>query len=118
MTHDTSHLLTSLDAIFDEEREMLIHGRFSDLPAMTERKAAMMDDLRGAIAPDDRTALERVRRRADGSTRLMAASMSGLRAAARRIEVILHAGHSLDTYDWLGRSGTISTAAPDVERRV
>jgi hypothetical protein len=117
MNREASRILTDLNALFDEEREVLINGRFGDLAILTERKATLLAGLHGIVGLDDSAALDSIRRRAEGASRLMAASMSGLRAAARRIDSILRAGHSLDTYDQLGRSDTISTAAPDVERR-
>ncbi len=117
MNSELSRILTDLNAVFDEECDLLIHGRFGDLALLTERKAALLAGLRGTAGPRDSAALESIRRRADGAARLMAASVSGLRAAARRIDAILRAGHSLDTYDRLGRSDTISTAAPEIERR-
>jgi hypothetical protein len=117
MNSESSRILTDLNALFDEERDVLIHGRFGDLAALTERKAALLAVLHGIGGFDDGPVLDSIRRRADGASRLLAASISGLRAAARRIDTILRAGHSLDTYDRLGRSDIISTAAPDVERR-
>jgi hypothetical protein len=117
MTEPVPACFAALDALLTEERDLLVHGRFADLPGLIDRKAGLVDGLAAAAGPGDAPILDGLRNRADANAQLMNASLAGLRAAGRRIDMILRAGHSLETYDRLGKSGTISTAAPGVERR-
>jgi hypothetical protein len=106
-----------LAEILRSERGALLSGQFHRLPDLTEIKTALVQQMSAGARPEDVAAIRHAGRLAAGNLRLIAAAKKGLQDARRRMEMILRAGRSLDTYDALGRSTAARLAEARIERR-
>ena len=111
--NDALKTVELLERLFDLERHAIRTGVFAALTDLAARKEELADGLEGAPAE----ALERLRARAQGNQRLLAAALKGVRAAQRRLDLITRASRSLSSYDALGRARTVASGGPKVERR-
>lgn len=105
-----------LAAVLAEERACLAAGRIADLAALVPRKKAALDALvaRGGEA---RAILKPLLAEARTNERLLAAALSGVRAALGRVRSIQSAASGLTSYTSEGRTIRHETRAGTVERR-
>ena len=107
---------TDLAAVLAEERACLSAGRIAELAALLPRKKAALDALvaRGA---GTRAALEPLLAEARANERLLAAALTGVRAALGRVRSIQSAASGLTSYTSEGRTIRHDTRPASVERR-
>jgi flagellar biosynthesis/type III secretory pathway chaperone len=105
--------IESLERLLDVERHAIRAGAFAELADIIGRKEALIGTLGGVGAGR----LAHLRGKAEQNQRLLAAALKGVRAAQRRLDMILRASRSLNSYDALGRARTIGSGGPSVERR-
>lgn len=116
---DLTRALHALDGLIDAERHAIRSGAFEGLGQLADEKARLIDAVaRHQVAgPDQRALLTRIQARTSENQRLLAAAISGVRAAQRRLDMIRRAARTLNSYDALGRATTIGSTAGTIERR-
>jgi len=116
---DLTRALAALENLLDAERHAIREGNFEGLDRMAEDKSRLIDLVatHQQAAPAQRELLARVQARTAENQRLLAAAISGVRAAQRRLDMIRRAARTLNTYDAMGRSATIGGGEGTVERR-
>lgn len=107
------HRIAELEALLEDERELLRRGAIESLARLAQRKAGLLAGL-SAQAPDA-AAYTRIRRALERNGRMLAAAGEGLRDAAARLRQ-LREGEALVTYDDCGRKRTLAGAGPTVSR--
>jgi flagellar biosynthesis/type III secretory pathway chaperone len=119
MTNVFSETLEKLEGILEVERHMVREGNFDKLDMLAEEKEAAMHalSLHSDSAQIFKEQLVRVASIAARNQRLIGAALKGIRAAERRLEMILRANKSLNSYDRLGRAKTIGGGSNNVEHR-
>ncbi|WP_420569087.1 flagellar protein FlgN [Thalassovita sp.] len=112
---DNKAILRDLRSLLDEERQCLLSGELSKLPALLERKQALVDCLEDADDPVDLRALhDRLAR----NHTLLTSAMEGIQRVSNRLDTLKRLRKSLETYDSSGRRNAIPTAhAGKVEKR-
>jgi hypothetical protein len=95
--------------LLDLERRIILKGPLSELKAVVDRREAVLTQLLadGAELPESFVAA--LKRRAERNSRLLLASLAGLKAAQAQVERIERARDNLRTYSATG-------AAIDVKR--
>lgn len=116
---DLSRALAALEGLLDAERHAIREAAFEGLGRLADEKARLIDIVAAhqVAAPAQRALLERIQARTSENQRLLAAAISGIRAAQRRLDMIRRAARTLNTYDAMGRATTIGSTAGTVERR-
>lgn len=116
---DLTRALVALEGLLDAERRAIRAGEFEGLARLADEKARLIDLIAGhaSAAPGQRELLVRIQSRTSENQRLLAAAMSGVKAAQRRLDTIRRAARTLNTYDSTGRATTIGTAPGSIERR-
>lgn len=116
---DLTRALLALEGLLDAERHAIREGMFDGLGQLADEKARLIDLVagHGAAAPAQRALLERIQARTAENQRLLAAAISGVKAAQRRLDMIRRAARTLNTYDAMGRATTIGSTSGTVERR-
>lgn len=105
-----------LRAILAEERELILSGRLSELPALVAlREAGLSMHLKNG--PPSRPELVALHRDLLANQSLLAAAAKGVRAALTRIEAIRAVGSGLTAYNAQGENVRHGQAAPAMERR-
>lgn len=103
-----------LSTLLEEERRLLLKGRLNDLPALLERKRALVDEL-GTPPREDLSGLH------DRLTRnhaLLNSAMEGIRRVSDRLEMLKQMRGSLETYDSRGHRKSLGThPSGKVEKR-
>ena len=84
--------------LLDQERKLILNGPLSGLPALVEKREALIGELvaEGQWVPE--AFLTAVRARAERNGRLILASIAGAKSAAAQIATIDAARDSLRTY--------------------
>ncbi|MCC7320144.1 MAG: flagellar protein FlgN [Rubellimicrobium sp.] len=113
MTDDPARALISL---FEEERRALLDGALDLIPAIGERKLALIAAL--AQADPGEEELARIAKGARRNGHLLAAALAGLAEGANRLEAIRSGARGFSAYDRTGRAERIDNAGqPGIERR-
>jgi flagellar biosynthesis/type III secretory pathway chaperone len=111
-------LLDDLDALLAQERRCLGTGDTVGLTALAADKARLVDRIATLPADAaDAAMLARLRDAARRNDRLLAAALSGLRAARTKLEIVRRGGPALDTYDRGGQRHSLGSPARRVERK-
>ncbi|MDF2141894.1 hypothetical protein [Paenirhodobacter sp. CAU 1674] len=112
--HDAMEQTTeALMDLLRAERHAITHGEFEAILQTARRKESLMAAL--ADAPD--AELGKIREMAHENQRLLNAALKGIRAAQRRLKIIMGASKSFNSYDGQGRARTINPDTGSVERR-
>lgn len=116
---DLTRALHALEGLLDAERRAIRAGEFEGLARLADEKARLIDVIsaHAGAAPDQRELLARIQSRTTENQRLLAAAMSGVKAAQRRLDAIRRAARPLNTYDSAGRATTIGSLSGRIERR-
>lgn len=112
-----SQILLSLNALFENERAVLLSGDLAQLQTIMDEKSKLIDELR---ALDDRplSDLEGLRAKAQHNQILFDGALAGIRRVADRLAELRKVRHSFDTYDDTGRRRTIEgQVVHNVEKR-
>lgn len=107
--------LYALLALLEDEVDVLRRFDFSDLDAIAQRKADLLDALLAAPPPDPQV-LERLRTSARRNATLLQAAGRGVRSARRRLAELRRAAVP-QTYDARGQRNGLGPAAGTIERR-
>jgi hypothetical protein len=102
-----AHILTSaryarILRLLDLERKLLLNGPVSGLKALVERREAAIAELLEAETELPEAFLLALKARAERNSRLILASLAGVRAGAAQIEQIRAARDQLRTYTAAG----------------
>jgi hypothetical protein len=103
--------------LLDREREIILNGPLTDLKPVVDKRetalAAILTEEANLPAPF----IAALRARAERNSRLLAASLAGLKAAEAQIEKIRTAQEQLRTYTAEGTSVEVSTRRATREER-
>ncbi|WP_319825046.1 hypothetical protein [Thalassovita sp.] len=103
-----------LSTLLEEERHLLLKGRLNDLPALLERKRALIEEL----GPPARADLSALHDRLTRNHALLNSAMAGIRRVADRLETLQRTRGALETYDSRGHRKSLGThPAGKVEKR-
>lgn len=103
-------------SIVADEREVILSGRFGELPSLLARKEACLSIfLNGPHPPHLEMAA--IRRDLVANQALLESAAKGVRAALTRIEEIRAVGSSLTSYNARGENVRYRQGAPVLERR-
>ena len=103
-----SHILTSaryarILRLLDLERKLILNGPLSGLKALVERREAAIAEVLESETDLPEAFLVALKARAERNSRLILASLAGVRAGAAQIERIRAARDELGTYTARGR---------------
>lgn len=105
----------ALDALLDQEREMILLGRLESLVQVGQEKLRLLEKLPAAGAGAG--TLEKLREKADRNQELLAAVIRGIRSVSRRLEMLQRAQTELRTYDKGGQSQDLAKATRSFEHK-
>lgn len=114
---ETDVAIVTLEGLLQAERHMIRQGEFGGLAELAAEKERQLARIAAARDRPDPTALADLRRRAQANLALLGAAVKGVRAARKRIDMILRASRSLTSYDRLGHTQTITGDVSTVQRR-
>lgn len=103
--------------LLDRERAILLHGPIGELGAVVERRESLLAELLagdGELPDGFMTALKA---KAERNSRLLLASLAGLRAARDQIESVEQAHRSLRTYTARGAAVEVAGQASTRDQR-
>lgn len=95
--------------LLDDERQLILNGPLSALPAVVEKRETMLTEILAGEAEPPESFVAALQSRAERNSRLLMASIAGLREADAQIERLRIASENLRTY-------TASGDAVDVKR--
>lgn len=90
--------------LLDLERRLIINGPLAGLQPLVERREAAMEEILGSESDLPEAFLTALKSRAERNSRLILASLAGVKAGAAQIERIRSAGGRLRTYSAAGAS--------------
>ncbi len=105
-----------LRTILAEERELILSGRLTDLPALVARKEVGLSVYLKDVPPA-RPELVALRRDLLANQTLLESAAKGIRAALIRIEAIRAVESGLTAYNAQGENVRHGQSAPVMERR-
>jgi hypothetical protein len=103
--------------LLDQERDALTEGDVGGLATIVAAREALVSELLAATVPPPRSFLSALRMRAERNSRLLLASMAGLRTARDQVAEIDRAARSLKTYTAEGAALDVDTAPKTRDRR-
>lgn len=117
MSVESRNKLHELYALLEEERELILAGRFSDLTKTAMCKEKLVQEV-ASKNPNDDAILHRISKRLERNRALLTSVVDGLRAASSRLGMLRQTRDSLGFYDREGRkeNRTIQSAKA-LERR-
>lgn len=89
--------------LLDEERRILLNGPLTALSGIVARREAALAEITATTAALPESFVESLRARAERNSRLIQASLAGLRSADTQIARIEASGRALGTYSANGR---------------
>lgn len=90
--------------LLDQEHSVILNGPLADLAALVERREATMEEVLSGDGDPTEPFLAAVKSKAERNSRLLLASLAGVRAALEQIGRIRAAGARLRTYGADGQS--------------
>lgn len=117
MQHDGAARLDRIAALLDAQRGAIRRGDIASLGQVGEQLEALLHRLGPSLTRDDAPRLDRLKREARETQRLLGAALRGVQAARSRVTAIRDAGARLNTYDSRGRAQSVSFGDATVERR-
>ncbi|MGZ9812575.1 hypothetical protein ACXN5S_19095 [Pseudoroseicyclus sp. H15] len=102
------------DTLLSEERQCILAGDFAALSDIGLRKAALFEELRHSA---DAAALRRIGTQLKRNQRLLAAAISGVREAERRVGLLHQAESDFSTYSENGTRNATGRRRPGLEKR-
>ena len=117
MTNDVpENIVARLDALVDEEREVLMAGDLQRLAPLLAEKQALIDQLNATDAAA--AGLDALKAKVARNQAMLDGAMQGIRAVTARMSALRKIRQSLETYDETGRRRTIrGDGQHSVERR-
>lgn len=109
--------LAALENLLEQERVALRSGNLAALGETATRKSDLVDSIARNLNPGDTRRLDVLKSDAQRNQHLIMSAMRGVRAARSRMNAILQAQSSFDTYDTNGRTKSFSVQSGEVERR-
>ena len=112
--------LTRINALLDEERNVMRRGNIQKLETMIAERERHVEDLRGTIDPSDQQSVQRLKQiqeKAARNAELLNAALNGLRAGAARIAEIDEAREKLSTYSESGKVKDVASKPGRIEKR-
>lgn len=99
--------------LLDQERKVILNGPLTELSALVEKREALLDELLAGERSLPEAFLAAVKSRAERNSRLIMASIAGVKAAEAQIARMDEARDSLRTYSAEGapvevRSGKVT----------
>lgn len=101
--------------LLDTERAALHSCAFDVLDELAERKRYLIQTL-GNNAPDPAT-IRNIRKRLQDNQALLAAAITGVKAASDRIAALQKVRSGLDVYDQTGQLNQVSAVPPGMEKK-
>ncbi|PZQ49881.1 MAG: hypothetical protein DI556_10530 [Rhodovulum sulfidophilum] len=102
--------------LLDQERGVILNGPLGDLAALVERREAMIEEVLTGESPGE-AFLAEVKAKAERNSRLLLASLAGVRAAAETLGRARRAAGELRTYSADGRPVELGQAATTRDTR-
>lgn len=84
--------------LLDQERQLILGGPLADLKALVERREAAMTEILATEGPLPEAFLAALKSKAERNSRLLLASLAGVRSAADQITHIQASRNRLGTY--------------------
>jgi hypothetical protein len=103
--------------LLDQERATILNGPLSRLAGLVERREAAIAELLEARAELPEAFLEALKSRAERNSRLLLASLAGLKAAQTHLAELETARESLRTYTATGASVDVRKAPATHDQR-
>ena len=104
--------------LLDLERKVILNGPLADLKPLVERREAAMAEVIEAESELPEAFLVALKARAERNSRLILASLAGVRAAAEQIDQIAAARDTLRTYTATGAPVEVQAPAGTRDQRV
>ncbi|MBL4813632.1 MAG: flagellar protein FlgN [Rhodobacteraceae bacterium] len=114
-----NRLADQIESLLAAERQAILSGAFEELPLLAPRKTELFTQLQniGQIARGDGQRVRRIGAGLARNQRLLAAAISGVREAARRLDLLQRSENGFLTYDRQGQKAKVGQKRPAVERR-
>lgn len=106
----TSTRYSKVLRMLDEERQLLLSGPLDKLQALVSKREAAMNELLNSGASLPEAFIEALKARAERNSRLLRASIEGMKSARAQIDEINQQGNSLKTYRADGTQVSVSQA--------
>jgi hypothetical protein len=103
--------------LLDAERDALVDGPMDALQALVAKREALMAEILSDEAAPAEPFLRALKEKAERNSRLLRASLSGLRVAREQVSQAEHLSRSLRTYTADGASVEVSPARHDRDER-
>ncbi len=103
--------------LLDQERKVILNGPLAELPALVERREALLGELLAEQRTLPEAFLTAVKARAERNSRLILASIAGVKSAAAQIAQIDAARDSLRTYSAEGAPVEVTRARVTRDKR-
>ena len=100
--------------ILDLERKVILNGPLSGLKPLVDRREALVDELLAQETPPPESFLTALKLKAERNSRLLLASLAGMKAATAQIDRIRDARDHLRTYTAAGAS--VEVRRPQITR--
>lgn len=100
--------------VLEAEQALLLKADFENLGGISERKEALVSELRDRATEKNPKQTEAIRSKAERNAQLYDATLSGLGQAINRISEIRSTLGKITTYDDRGLVTTTDTEAPSV----
>jgi hypothetical protein len=94
--------------LLDRERAALLEGPLSDLEALVAAREALVAEILAATEPPSTAFVAALRSKAERNSRLLLASLAGVRAARGQVEAAGAAARRLRTYTAEGKAREVS----------
>jgi hypothetical protein len=103
--------------LLDRERAVLLRGPIGELEALVARREAVMAEILADTRPPSAAFVEALRVKAERNSRLLLASIAGLRAGREQVESAGTAGQRLRTYTAQGQALEVNEGAATRDSR-
>lgn len=103
--------------LLDLERKVILNGPLTGLKPLVDRREAAMEEILAGDAELPEAFLAALKRKAERNSRLLLASLAGVRSAATQIERIDTSRDQLRTYTAKGAQVEVSPAASTRDKR-
>lgn len=98
---ENKKFITTLDMLFEQERQSIVEGHFDKLPAITQKKNQMLEQV--PTFGFSQTVIKRLLNKATRNQDLLAAAVHGVRMVGNRFNTIRQESGKLNTYNKSGK---------------
>lgn len=111
-----NRFVAEMSQLLGLERDLLLEGRYAELPAILSRKEALFGAIQ-MVALGQRE-LDGIRLDIQRNQKLLVAAREGIENAVERFDLIRQSMSGFRSYGREGRPEIVSTARPTLERKL